>query len=76
MEHAYEIYTASGSTVKNYPASDDRSTIEAGLINGLGSETWYRLRYHLCGNSVQSPCQPWEDVKEKGTLPVEEGELT
>ena len=72
MEHAFEVYTQAGIEIARYPHTEDKQTLQESILQRLESESWYRVRYHVCHNVARRPCQPWQLVAEHGDVPDDE----
>ena len=72
MEHAFEVYTQAGIEIARYPHTEDKQTLQDGILQGLEFEPWYRVRYHVCRNQERKPCEQWYIVAEHGDVPEDD----
>jgi hypothetical protein len=69
VEHTFELYTPDGKTVERYPFVQEKQMLQESILQRLQSESWYRLRYHVCRNQERKPCEHWYIVAEHGDVP-------
>ncbi|TDQ39240.1 hypothetical protein [Aureibacillus halotolerans] len=69
MIHSFEVYSPSGIEIKEYDTSKTKEQCVTEIVDSLKSVKWYRIRYHLCHNEEQKPCDPWQLEHEHGNIP-------
>jgi len=72
MRHAIEIYSPNGYEVREYPMNYVKDDILDVITLELQDAEWYRIRYHVCRNDEQQPCDSWETVIVSGDVPESE----